>query len=182
VSLTLSALLALIITGCGGSSPSSPTEQRIPNYAGSWSGNYVITGCTQSGGVSLANICGALGNTPPYSMSLTQSSRNVSGTFMLGSIAFPSTGGTVGADGSLQLNSTEVANGITIIASWNLNMPTTALSGTISQQWASSTLSGGATVTGTISTALHSAAALAPTSLRSILTPSDLARAIAGAQ
>src|SRR5687768_1153680 len=129
-------LLGLVlIVACGGGS--SPTEPSIANYAGRWSGTYSITGCNQSGGVALANICGSLGQTPPYSMDLTQTGRNAAGTFNLGSIQFPSTGGSVGTDGSMQLNATSVSNGITVVVGWNLRMSGTQMSGTISQQWSS---------------------------------------------
>lgn len=156
---------ALATTACGGSkSPTAPAEV-IANYAGGWSGQYSITGCTQNGGIALANICGSLGQTPPYNFSLTQASRNVSGTFSLGSIQFPSTGGTVGQDGSLQLNATSKSNGVTIIVAWNLRMTGTQMNGTISQQWASDTLSGNVSVSGTINTAIHGAASTAPAAL-----------------
>ena len=168
---------AILSAACGGSkSPTTPTEV-IANYAGNWSGAYSVTGCTQTGGVAAANVCSALGNTPPYSMSLTQSSHNVSGTFTLGSIAFPATGGTVGTDGSLQLNATAINSGVTIVVSWNLRMASSQMSGTISQQWASSTLSGGATVTGTINTALRSATSTLATPSTSQLTLGQLAAA-----
>jgi hypothetical protein len=159
------ALCGILVAtaACGSSSsPSSPSAAPVANYSGNWSGAYSVTGCTQNGGVALANICGALGNTPPYSMNLSQTGRNVAGTFRLGSIDFPSTGGAVGSDNSLQLNATSLNNGVTIVVSWNLRMATNQMSGTVSQQWASDTLSGGATVAGTINTATRSLAVLAP--------------------
>ena len=64
-------------------------------------------------------------------MTLTQTGRNVSGTFRLGSIEFPSTGGAVGTDDSLQLNATLNNDGVTIIVSWNLRMASNQMSGTI---------------------------------------------------
>lgn len=173
--LGITMMAALVTAACGGSSPTAPAE-TIANYAGGWSGNYSITGCTQSGGVALANICGSLGQTPPYSMSLTQSARNVSGTFSLGSIQFPTTGGSVGQDGSLQLNATSNSNGITIIVAWNLRMTGTQMNGTISQNWASSTLSGGANVSGTINTAIHGTASTAPAANLTRTTLSGLAQ------
>ena len=144
--------ISFLISACGGGSPTSPTPP-VANYAGNWTGVYTITGCNQTGGVALANICGSLGTSAPYSFALTQSGSNVAGTFTLGSVAFPSTGGTVGSDGSLALSATTVSNGITIIVNWNLRMSGTAMSGAITQTWSSTTLSGNATVAGTISTA-----------------------------
>lgn len=146
-----------LLAACGGKdSPSSPSQTRIPNYGGNWNGTYTVTGCNQTGGVALANICSSLGNTPPYQFNLTQSDRNVSGSFSLGSIGFPSTGGTVGQDGSLALSATSISNGITIVVNWALNLPATAIAGTITQNWQSSTLSGSVVVTGSINNAIRS--------------------------
>jgi hypothetical protein len=98
-------------------------------------------------------------------MSLTQTGRNVSGTFRLGQIEFPQTGGSVGNDGSLALNGTSQSNGITIVVAWNLHKSATAITGTVSQNWASATLSGGATVTGQINTSNRAVTAPAPVNL-----------------
>jgi hypothetical protein len=103
----------------------------------------------------LANICGSLGSSAPYTFALTQSSRNVSGTFALGSVTFPGTGGTVASDGSLAMNSTSVANGITVVVNWNLNIVGNALRGTITQIWTSDTLSGQVNVAGTINSSVR---------------------------
>ena len=45
-----------------------------PNYNGRWSGEYSITGCTQSGEVASANICGLLGSGSrfPYMLTVSQ--------------------------------------------------------------------------------------------------------------
>lgn len=145
-------LLATLAAACGGDSPTSPSKS-VANYAGNWTGTYTITGCNQTGGVALANVCGLLGSTPSYSMALTQSGSNVAGTFTLGTITFPNTGGAVGQDGSLALNATSISNGINIVVSWNLRMASNIMSGTISQNWTSNSLSGSAVVAGTIATA-----------------------------
>jgi hypothetical protein len=177
----VSVLAAVLVSACGGNDgPTSPSA-RIPNYAAAWSGTYTITGCNQTGGVALANICGSLGATPPYTFSLTQSSRNVSGSFALGSIQFPNTGGTIAQDGSLALSGTTVSSGITIVVNWALNMPAQAITGTITQQWTSDTLSGTVTVTGSINNAIRAASTTAAVSpQRTIRTPSDLATAVSG--
>lgn len=151
--------LCVLVSACG--NDNKPSE-NIPNYGGSWRGTYVISGCNQSGGIALANICGNLGSSAPYTFALTQSSRNVSGSFALGNITFPNTGGSVAQDGSLALTGTTVSNGITIVVNWALTLPSTAISGTLTQRWTSDTLSGVANVVGTISTALHNTAVLAP--------------------
>lgn len=149
----LPCLLALCVVGCGSNgSPTGPSK-NVPNYSGNWRGTYTVTGCNETGGISLANVCRLVGNAPPFTLTLTQSQRNVSGSFTLGSINFPNTGGTVSEDGSLGLNATSVSDGITIVVTWSLNLPSTALTGTVSQIWTSTTLSGQANVVGTISTA-----------------------------
>lgn len=152
---------ALIVGACGSSSPAAPSAPPIPQYAGSWSGTYTITGCNQTGAFSLANLCSTLGAAPRYSFTLSQSQRNVTGSFALGTIQFPSTGGAVGTDGSLGLNATYVdnASGIAIAVTWALNMPASTITGTVSQVWTASG-AGQANVVGTISTATRTAAAL----------------------
>jgi len=171
---------ALAAAACGGNNnPTSNTP--IAQYAGSWNGNYTITGCTQSGGVASANICGALGNSAPYTFNFTQSSRSVTGSFALGSVQFPSTGGTVNSDGSLQLQATTNSDTVTIIVTWNLTNPGNAIGGTVTQVWTSTALSGQANIAGTITSAVHPASvngvspAIAPQSLhdfvRALKTP-----------
>ncbi len=147
--------LAGALAGACGSSTTGPSAPPIPNYAGNWSGTYTITGCTQNGGVALANICGSLGNTPPYSFSFTQNGNSVTGSFTLGSINFPSTGGIVLADGSLGLSATTITSGTTIIVTWALHNSGSAVTGTITQVWTNTTLSGQANVAGIIASANH---------------------------
>jgi hypothetical protein len=171
----------LAVAGCGKDSGTQPSE-RIPSYAGNWSGNYTITGCNQSGSVALANLCGSIGGSAPYTFSLTQNGRNVSGSFFLGSISFPNTGGTVAQDGSLALQGTSISNGITIVVNWALNMPAAALTGTVSQQWTSNGLTGQANVVGSVTTSIRNASSLAPatSSLHSGFDPSAAVRALSG--
>lgn len=155
--LLILATLAGLCTACGSSS-TAPSAPPIPQYGGTWSGTYTITGCNQTGIFVTANLCSSLGAAPPYSFQLSQSQRNVTGTFTLGSVNFPSTGGTIGADGSLGLNATTVSSGITVAVTWALNMPASSITGTITQVWTATGL-GQANVAGTISTANHTAVA-----------------------
>lgn len=180
--LLTASVVALASAACGGDKgPTAPSAPAIPNYAGAWSGTYTITGCSQTGQIALANICGSLGSTPPYTFNLTQSQRNVSGSFALGSVQFPNTGGTIGQDGSLPLSGTSVSSGITIVVNWALNMPAQAITGTITQQWSSTGLTGSATVAGSVNSAIRSAVATAlPFRANLIYTPVDLAEAVSG--
>jgi len=154
---------SLLLTACGGNSATGPSAPPPPNYAGTWSGTYTVTGCTQSGGMALANPCGLMGTTPRYSITLTQNGTSATGSFTLGSLAFPSTGGTILSDGSLALSATYFSDGITIITNWALHNSGNAITGTVTQLWQSTTLSGQANVAGTIGTAVHSAAVTAIT-------------------
>ncbi len=153
--IILVVLLTLVTAACGGSgdSPAAPTPPPIANYAGTWTGTYTITGCTQSGGIALVNVCRTLGQVLPFQLSLTQGGSSASGSFTLGTISFPSTGGTVGSDGSLTLNGSTTSDGITIIVTWALRMAGSSMMGTVTQVWTSNTLSGQATLVGTIGTA-----------------------------
>lgn len=169
--------LWLAAVGCGGDKNPASSTPPIQSYEGSWGGNYTITGCTQSGGVSLANICGALGNSAPYHFNFTQSQRSVTGSFTLGSVTFPSTGGTVNTDGSMQLQATSINSGITVIVTWNLTNSGNAIGGTVSQVWTSTSLSGQANVAGNITSAVKGASAKVPP----VVAPqsvSDLVRAM----
>jgi len=175
-------LVTVVLSACGGSdSPTAPSV-RIPSYAGVWSGTYTVTGCNQSGQVAAVGLCDSLGQTLPYGFNLTQSDRNVSGSFTLGSLQFPNTGGTVAQDESLPLSATYVADGVTIVVNWALNMPAQAITGTITQQWTSVGLTGSATLTGSINSAIRAASANAATASlgRHALTISELAAAMAG--
>jgi hypothetical protein len=173
-------LFASFLSACGGSSPSAPTAPPIAQYAGNWTGTYTITGCTQSGGIALANICGSLGNTPPYGLQLTQTGSNVSGSFTLGTVSFPNVGGTVGSDGSLALSGTSLSSGVTIVVTWALHM-SSGVTGTLTQVWQSSTLSGQTNVVGNINTSSRSAFSLAPASILPT-SVSGLAAAVARAR
>jgi hypothetical protein len=115
-----------------------------------------VTSCNQTGDVALANVCGILGNTAPYQFFLTQADRSVTGSFMLGSINFSNTSGTVAQDGSLALSGTTQSSGITIVINWALTLPSTAIAGTIAQNWTAAGLSGSANVTGSINTGIRS--------------------------
>ena len=147
-------LLAVLTAACGGN-PNAPSQNNA-HYAGTWTGSYTITGCNQTGGIALANICGNLGASAPFTFTLSQSNTSVTGSFLLGTISFPSTGGTIGADGSLTLQATTVSNGVTIVVTWHLNESGTTLTGTVTQIWTSDTLSGQVNVTGTITSAVKS--------------------------
>jgi hypothetical protein len=161
--------LTVAMTACSKESPTAPSAAPIPNYAGTWTGTYTITGCTQQGGMALVNICADMGSSMPYQFNFQQSGSSVTGSFMMGSINFPSTGGTVASDGSLPLQATTIRNGVTIIVNWalrNAGGPNPVITGTVTSAWTSTTLSGQTNIAGTMASSIRGGAASA-TSLSS---------------
>lgn len=67
----------------------------LPNYQGTWSGSYFVTGCSQTGAFALADICAETfsdNRVLPMSMTNTQSRDAVNGQFALGTISGSGTG------------------------------------------------------------------------------------------
>lgn len=125
----------------------------VPNYAGSWSGSYYITGCSQSGAFATINECSnfTTNKVLPYNMVLTQSLDTVSGTFYLGTLQFGLTSGTMDGSGQIALAANYYSGSLTIYCVWNLSSSTPGrLAGTTQQTWRDSTLSGQMVITGTI--------------------------------
>lgn len=77
----------------------------LPNYQGTWSGSYVITGCSHSGYFATNNYCGKyypMGSTGTMDFNLTQNRDVVQGTAKLFSIS-TTTSGSVQMGGILVL-------------------------------------------------------------------------------
>jgi hypothetical protein len=165
----LLAALVLSMFGCVGSSPTGPTKgaaskptdvqgptgPSAPNYAGNWSGDYVITSCLQTQEVARANICGALGPSASYRVSIAQNSQGVTVSPTLGTVRFPTVTVRVRSDGAVVVQTDTTSDGFYVIANFTLTMPETALAGTIKHVWTSSALLGRVTVMGRISTAVR---------------------------
>ncbi len=146
--------LSLSVVACSGSSssPTANTPPPIPNYGGTWTGQYAVTSCNQSGIVAIANLCGNFTGTLPYRVILAESGRGVTGQFFLGTLEFDNVSSTIGADGSLVFAGSNFVNTpITIAVTWTVNLPAaTQLTGTLSQAWQSTTLAGQGMVVGTL--------------------------------
>jgi len=126
----------------------------LPNLSGSFSGNYTVNNCSQTGQVALANICGSLGSQAPYTFTFTQSVDVVSGRFFLGTVEFDNISATIGLGGNLSFSGRAITGGSAIVdATWNLtaSKPTT-LGGTVAEEFTSTGLSGQANVNGSITT------------------------------
>lgn len=148
--------LTLVVGACSGSN-SSPTAPPvvIPNYTGIWSGTYTVsaTGCTQTGTIALADVCGTFsGRTFPYVLNIAQNgvTNAVNGTFTLGQVPFTMVQSTVTSSG-VTFTGTSINDTLTIQVTWNLTSP---IVGSLTQIWSSSGLTGQATVTGVLASAV----------------------------
>jgi hypothetical protein len=77
----------------------------IPDFQGTWTGNYIVISCTATEDWEDAGFCGTFpqGSNLPINMALTQTDDNVSGTVNLGSNAIPITSGQIATNGELTL-------------------------------------------------------------------------------
>jgi Bacterial Ig-like domain (group 2) len=125
----------------------------LPNYAGTWSGSYFITGCSHSGAFATGNFCGNFSTNQvlPYNFVLTQSADSVAGRFFLGTIQFDQTTAPVSLDGSMILTSRSTSGTTSIDVVWSVNSTQAGrVTGTHHQIWRSSGLSGQGDVNATI--------------------------------
>ena len=176
----LIAILAAVVaaSACGSNSATGPTPENIPSFAGSFSGSYAITSCSQSGDVSLADVCGLLGSSASYTFSLTQNGRSVTGSFALGGVAFPATSGSVASDGTLALSATALNGDVSVRVDWVLSSTGSNLGGTLTQRWTASGLSGEANVSGRISNSARTSG-MVPTPSTTARSLPEVGRAIA---
>ena len=138
----------------GGSGPAAPMPgPTIPSYAGTWTGTYQVSSCTNSGVFADAALCSQVLNaTASVIFTLAQSDRTVTGTFTLGSlISAPAATATIAADGSLTIVAPVQEGVFSIATTWTLQQPTPgALAGQTQQVWTASGQTGGATLQGSI--------------------------------
>jgi hypothetical protein len=145
--LVISVALIGLSSGAAacGSNPNSPDSV---SYAGTWNGAYGLTTCTSTGDFQTAGLCPVNGGSAPFGLVLIQSSRTVSGTFTLGTIAFTANAADVANDGSLILSGSTDISGLHIVVTWNLTAKSGVMNGTINQVWTSPSLSGQMTIVG----------------------------------
>ena len=157
---TLIVFCAFALGACGGSggstSPTAPSASApsVPYFGGSWSGQYNVTGCTETGVIALLDLCADLegdDDSLALSMSLTQASRNVTGAFTVSDLVFPGSDGTVAPNGTLALSGTLKEDGVTIVADWTLTKsPESDMGGTLSLTFTGDGVSGQVKVVGQI--------------------------------
>jgi len=175
----LAAVLAA--AACGGNKTTTPTVP-IPVYNGSWIGNYTITSCIQNGQFAAVDVCSLFtnGQVLPDSFLFSQTDRNVSGTFLLGSLNFAFPTSTIASDGGLTITGSGTAPGfgevVNVTPTWSLRLTGTTLTGSIVQVWVGAGLTGQATINGSMSTSTKTAvvasqtapAAVAPRSIKDV--------------
>jgi hypothetical protein len=152
--IAVTGLLLLVACGGGGGGggPIDPEPLPPPNYAGTWTGTYAVSSCTNSGFFADAALCGSVVNTTAaFSFVLSQSNRTVTGTFSLGALTSPAVSATIGSDGALTLSARLLQNVFTIDTTWTLQQATAgALTGQTRQVWTASGQSGEAVLQGSI--------------------------------
>jgi hypothetical protein len=139
----------------------------LPNYGGTWSGDYTVTSCTQTGDVALANFCGSYtpGSTAPYRWDLAQVGDLVSGTFTLGALQFTTITASVPLGGNITFTSRNVSDASTLTVTWQANIPRpNTLVASLAETLTSAGLSGQAVVSGTVTTMTRTASPLIATS------------------
>ena len=140
-----------------------------PNYQGIWSGTYLVTSCTETGGFVAGGLCAAVftnGASLPVAFNLTQTGGNLIGQTALGGVVSSqflttvvSGGGLVfQATAQLPIQATPPVN-FRIDQAWQMNMAVAGvLTGTVVQTWTEPTTSGNMLVGATLETMTKSSA------------------------
>ena len=151
---SIAIVAALSTVACGsGSGPAAPIPgPTIPSYAGTWTGTYLVSSCTNTGFFADATFCSGVNNTTAsVTFTLAQSDRTVSGTFTLGTLISSQTTATVAGDGSLTLVAPVQEGVFSIATTWTVQQPSSgALTGQTQQVWTASGQAGVATLQGSI--------------------------------
>jgi hypothetical protein len=116
----------------------------LPNFQGTWSGSYTVTGCSQTGDFARANFCSSFGvnRVLPTNLNLTQDRDRVQGRFFLGTLGGDTTG-PVQSNGQLLLTGAVQDPAATIETTWNLTSTNAGrITGSLSLLWRSPGLLG----------------------------------------
>ena len=132
--------------------------RALPNLAGSFTGNYLITSCTATGQMEAADVCSRApqGSLVPYTFNLSQTGPVLTGrVLILGIDPIPLFATTIGVAGDVSVNGTVTApGGFTVNTTWQISQKTPGVTtGTIAQVWtAPGFLTGQTNITGSINT------------------------------
>ena len=138
--LAVSLMVALVACGGGGSSsPTAPAPTPIPvlNFAGTWSGTYVLTSCGHTGDFASGDFCGVftIGSFLPMTLSLSQTGSSVTGTLLQGTI-LTSVSGSVDSAGHLILTGTGASSGFALqMVGWDTTQSGSRMSGSWNTRW-----------------------------------------------
>jgi len=130
----------------------SKSIRGLPNYQGTWTGNYRVDSCTSTGDWATFDFCSYLpnGTIAETNLILTQTQDSVSGTFFLGTLSSTGTG-PVATDGQLTFLG-KITEGTTSIDAVFILQSTTPgiITGSLNQLWTDTTMSGNAQLYTTI--------------------------------
>jgi hypothetical protein len=125
----------------------------VPNYSGAWLGNFIVSGCTQSGGISDNNLCASfpVGASRQYGLQLSQAADVVSGTTSIGLLGMSPFTANIATDGTLTFSTGAFPGTTTIMANWSLtSLSAGVINGTVAQVWTDQVLTGEMDIAGTL--------------------------------
>jgi len=120
------------------------TIRGLPNYQGTWSGSYIITGCNTTGEFAQLDFCDliVIGTEAPIELNLTQDSDRVEGRILLGDVGF-NMSGPIDTYGQLLLSGAHQEASFTIeLATLFQSESPGQITGTLVQLWRMTQLSG----------------------------------------
>jgi len=155
------ALMALVVAMCAACSGStSPTEPDAiatapTDFSGQYLGTYLVTSC--SADPVFGSFCGGFpaGTTPPITLSLTQSLKDVTGTISLGALTGTFTGTASGGvlTAIAVMQDVDAGSGATVkvtVENWSTTFTGSSLTGGFHIVFRAPSSSGTATLTATI--------------------------------
>ena len=160
----------------------SKTIRGLPNYQGTWSGNYIITSCNATGDFILGGFCDgfAVGTEWPTDLVLTQIEDQVTGRFYLGALSADAIG-PVQTDGLLMLTGLVTSDPFTIDVLWQAQSTTPGqITGTLDWLVLASSYYGDARVSCRILSLNRTSTMAMAQPTRHVMTPTlqDLIRAL----
>jgi hypothetical protein len=120
--------LTLCASGCGGTSPTSPSDATI-SFQGAWTGTWAMQECSETGG-AIGNGCSGLPSTGYLGATLTQTGTSVEGTVEI-EVFLARVTGQVDGSGVLTLSGSGRLLTVTVtIADWRASQDGNVLTGT----------------------------------------------------
>lgn len=123
-----SVLVALILltSGCGGGSPTSPSN--TVDFQGVWQGNWQLTSCSETGGAQ-GQACSQTPSSGSLRLTLTQTGAEVQGSVEVASFFIPASG-SVNKSGTLSLTGqAHLQNANETLSNWSTTRSGSAMSG-----------------------------------------------------